>query len=147
MLFSPDFLHFFEATAVLLERDPSLWCVSTWNDNGLKSYDWDSMRMVWPLLLCASAACVCGGIWLDLGGRRVEGRARRHSIWRDGGGGGGGWQGMEALQRQSSYPGETGLLFPISGACLLSPLAARAAVKHLQAFEAFVHAFKIVALN
>ena len=59
MLFSPDFLHFFEATAVLLERDPSLWCVSTWNDNGLKSYDWDPMRMVWPLLLCASA-CVCG---------------------------------------------------------------------------------------
>ena len=62
MLFSPDFLHFFEATAVLLDRDPSLWCVSTWNDNGLKSYDWDPMRMVWALLLC-TPACACGVAW------------------------------------------------------------------------------------
>ena len=46
MLFSPDFLHFFAATAVLLEQDPSLWCISTWNDNGLKNFDWDPMRMV-----------------------------------------------------------------------------------------------------
>jgi len=49
MLFSPDFLHFFAATAVLLEQDPSLWCISTWNDNGLKTFDWDPMRMVFPL--------------------------------------------------------------------------------------------------
>ncbi len=49
MLFSPDFLHFFAATAVLLEQDPSLWCISTWNDNGLKTFDWDPMRMVLPL--------------------------------------------------------------------------------------------------
>ncbi|KAK9811645.1 hypothetical protein WJX72_007588 [[Myrmecia] bisecta] len=46
MLFSPDFLHFFKATAVLLERDPSLWCISTWNDNGLSTFDWDSKRML-----------------------------------------------------------------------------------------------------
>lgn len=50
MLFSPDFLHFFEATAVLLEQDPTLWCISTWNDNGLKTFDWEPMRMVHPLL-------------------------------------------------------------------------------------------------
>lgn len=49
MLFSPDFLHFFAATAVLLEQDPSLWCISTWNDNGLKTFDWDPMRMVFSL--------------------------------------------------------------------------------------------------
>ena len=46
MLFSPDFLHYFQATAVLLDRDPSLWCISTWNDNGLKTFDWDPARMV-----------------------------------------------------------------------------------------------------
>lgn len=46
MLFSPDFLHFFQATAVLLDRDPSLWCISTWNDNGLRTFDWDPARMV-----------------------------------------------------------------------------------------------------
>ena len=51
MLFSPDFLHFFEATAVLLERDPTLWCISTWNDNGLKTFDWDPMRMVGSLCI------------------------------------------------------------------------------------------------
>ena len=38
MLFSKDFVTFFQQTAVLLERDPSLWCVSTWNDNGLERH-------------------------------------------------------------------------------------------------------------
>ncbi len=46
MVFSPDFLRFFEATAPLLEADPSLWCVSSWNDNGVNSLDWDPRRMV-----------------------------------------------------------------------------------------------------
>ena len=32
--FSPDFLEYFEATLTLLRSDPSLWCVSAWNDNG-----------------------------------------------------------------------------------------------------------------
>jgi alpha-1,3-mannosyl-glycoprotein beta-1,2-N-acetylglucosaminyltransferase len=31
---SSDFLLFFEQLAPLLEADPTLWCVSTWNDNG-----------------------------------------------------------------------------------------------------------------
>ncbi|KAK9847547.1 hypothetical protein WJX84_001936 [Apatococcus fuscideae] len=46
MQFSPDFLHLFAATAILLDKDPSLWCVSSWNDNGLvKDLDWDPKRM------------------------------------------------------------------------------------------------------
>lgn len=58
MLFSPDFLHFFAATAVLLEQDPSLWCISTWNDNGLKNFDWNPMRMVIPCaLFCPMKLC------------------------------------------------------------------------------------------
>lgn len=31
---SPDFYEYFTATLPLLRRDPSLWCVSAWNDNG-----------------------------------------------------------------------------------------------------------------
>lgn len=31
---SPDFFEYFSATYPLLRADPSLWCVSAWNDNG-----------------------------------------------------------------------------------------------------------------
>ena len=31
---SPDFFEYFVATYPLLHADPSLWCVSAWNDNG-----------------------------------------------------------------------------------------------------------------
>ena len=31
---SPDFFEYFLATYPLLHADPSLWCVSAWNDNG-----------------------------------------------------------------------------------------------------------------
>ncbi len=46
MLFSPDFLRYFEAMAVLLERDSSLFCISAWNDNGREEdFDWSPQRM------------------------------------------------------------------------------------------------------
>lgn len=45
MLFSPDFVAYFKQTAVLLERDPSLWCVSTWNDNGMAKLARDPRRL------------------------------------------------------------------------------------------------------
>ena len=31
---SPDLFSYFVATLPLLVKDPSLWCVSAWNDNG-----------------------------------------------------------------------------------------------------------------
>ncbi|EDO42255.1 predicted protein, partial [Nematostella vectensis] len=31
---APDFFDYFEATRPLLTKDPTLWCVSAWNDNG-----------------------------------------------------------------------------------------------------------------
>lgn len=31
---SPDFFEYFLGTHSLLRDDPSLWCVSAWNDNG-----------------------------------------------------------------------------------------------------------------
>lgn len=59
MLFSPDFLTYFEATAHLLEADPSLWCISTWNDNGLTYFDWDPQKLVRPESVCPSLQCLC----------------------------------------------------------------------------------------
>ena len=31
---SPDFYEYFSATYRVLSADPTLWCVSAWNDNG-----------------------------------------------------------------------------------------------------------------
>mmetsp|Transcript_32694 Transcript_32694/g.53013 ORF Transcript_32694/g.53013 Transcript_32694/m.53013 type:complete len:515 (+) Transcript_32694:79-1623(+) len=45
MIFSPDFLSFFEQTAPLLDQDPSIWCISSWNDNGFKSMVDDNKRL------------------------------------------------------------------------------------------------------
>lgn len=31
---APDFFQYMSAGLRLLQRDPSVWCVSAWNDNG-----------------------------------------------------------------------------------------------------------------
>jgi len=33
MVFSPDFFDYFRQLAPLLDEDPSVWCISSWNDN------------------------------------------------------------------------------------------------------------------
>ena len=45
LILAPDFLWFFRSTAPLLERDPSLWCVSSWNDNGFGEIVGDERRL------------------------------------------------------------------------------------------------------
>ena len=35
---APDFFEYFQALYPLLQGDPSLWCVSAWNDNGREGY-------------------------------------------------------------------------------------------------------------
>jgi alpha-1,3-mannosyl-glycoprotein beta-1,2-N-acetylglucosaminyltransferase len=41
-----DFLLYFEATAPLLDADPTLWCISAWNDNGfVTGHDWNVSRL------------------------------------------------------------------------------------------------------
>lgn len=35
---APDFFDYFAATRPLLDQDPTIWCVSAWNDNGKKEY-------------------------------------------------------------------------------------------------------------
>ena len=37
LLFSPDFLDYFEALSPALVNDPTLWIISAWNDNGFES--------------------------------------------------------------------------------------------------------------
>lgn len=34
---APDFFSYFSSTYQLLCKDPTLWCVSAWNDNGKAS--------------------------------------------------------------------------------------------------------------
>ncbi|EFN51809.1 hypothetical protein CHLNCDRAFT_8691, partial [Chlorella variabilis] len=71
MELSPDFFPYFEATAAVLDADPSLYCVSSWNDHGqdrfvanatqlyrsdffpglgwmLNRRVWESIRSMWP---------------------------------------------------------------------------------------------------
>lgn len=45
LLVAPDFFHYFRSTAWLLEEDPSLFCVSAWNDNGFKGVALDERRL------------------------------------------------------------------------------------------------------
>ena len=35
---APDFFSYFSATKWLLDSDPTIWCVSAWNDNGKDGY-------------------------------------------------------------------------------------------------------------
>lgn len=42
---SPDFLSLFQETAWLLEADPSLWCVSAWNDLGFQGVATNHKRL------------------------------------------------------------------------------------------------------
>eukprot|EP00904_Undaria_pinnatifida_P012446 jgi/Undpi1/8331/HiC_scaffold_25.g10800.m1 len=45
LLFSPDFLEFFEANAPILERDPTTLVLSAWNDNGYRERVWDKTEL------------------------------------------------------------------------------------------------------
>ncbi|CUE71400.1 Hypothetical protein, putative, partial [Bodo saltans] len=39
MRVSHDFLEMFESLAPILEIDPTVWCISSWNDNGFRSFE------------------------------------------------------------------------------------------------------------
>lgn len=41
MVFSPDFLLYFAQLAHLYEADPTIYCISSWNDNGKKDLAYD----------------------------------------------------------------------------------------------------------
>lgn len=41
---SPDFFAYFAAMRVLLKSDPTLFCISSWNDNGKKDHVHDARK-------------------------------------------------------------------------------------------------------
>ena len=45
MQLAVDFFSYFEATAPLLTSDPSLYCVSSWNDHGQDRFVKDPLRL------------------------------------------------------------------------------------------------------
>mmetsp|Transcript_21667 Transcript_21667/g.50652 ORF Transcript_21667/g.50652 Transcript_21667/m.50652 type:complete len:791 (+) Transcript_21667:45-2417(+) len=45
LVLSPDFLALFRSTVWLLQQDPTLWCVSAWNDHGFKAPFSDQCRL------------------------------------------------------------------------------------------------------
>ena len=46
MKLAPDFFSLFNATAPLLDADPSLFCVSSWNDHGQARFVRDPLRLL-----------------------------------------------------------------------------------------------------
>ncbi|KAI3435729.1 hypothetical protein D9Q98_001787 [Chlorella vulgaris] len=68
MLFSPDFLLYFRATAPLLDADPTLWCVSSWNDNGFAaSHEWNVSRLLRTSYFPGLGWMMKRQLWLELG--------------------------------------------------------------------------------
>ena len=45
LLFAPDFMDYFLATAPALDVDPTLWCISAWNDNGFHGLARDPLSL------------------------------------------------------------------------------------------------------
>lgn len=45
MIFAPDFLLYFAQLAPLYDMDPSLYCISSWNDNGFKGLVRDPLAL------------------------------------------------------------------------------------------------------
>ena len=45
MRLSVDFFPYFEAGAKLLDKEPSLYCISSWNDHGQKQFVQDSQQL------------------------------------------------------------------------------------------------------
>eukprot|EP00753_Platysulcus_tardus_P014372 PLAT4354.6.p2 GENE.PLAT4354.6~~PLAT4354.6.p2 ORF type:complete len:421 (+),score=204.01 PLAT4354.6:96-1265(+) len=46
LLYSPDFYEYFLAVSPALDRDPTLWCISAWNDNGFDARVRDANRLL-----------------------------------------------------------------------------------------------------
>ena len=45
MIFAKDFLSFFTQTRVIYDTDPTVYCISSWNDNGFSSLSSDARRL------------------------------------------------------------------------------------------------------
>jgi len=66
LIFSPDFLALFRSTAWLLRKDPSLWCVSAWNDFGSAAAAVDTCRLQRSSYFPGLGFLLPRGAWLRL---------------------------------------------------------------------------------
>ena len=61
LIVAPDFLTLFRSTAWLLREDPSIWCVSAWNDVGFELSAFRSMPLVSnDIFFLALVSCYLG---------------------------------------------------------------------------------------
>jgi len=66
LLLSPDFLRLFWSTAWLLQADPSLWCVSAWNDQGFPHTTTDKRRLQRTDYFPGLGWMISASIWQEL---------------------------------------------------------------------------------
>ena len=66
LLLSPDFLTLFWESAWLLEADPSLWCVSAWNDQGFPHTAQDPHRLLRTDYFPGLGWMVPASVWSEL---------------------------------------------------------------------------------
>lgn len=66
---APDFFAYMAAGARLLERDPSLWTVSAWNDNGLAAFSRDASKVLRSDFFGGLGWLLSRNLWEELGPR------------------------------------------------------------------------------
>lgn len=66
LVFAPDFLALFRSTVWLLEEDPSLWCISAWNDHGFAISVWDECRLFRTSYFPGLGFLLPRAAWLEL---------------------------------------------------------------------------------
>lgn len=95
---SPDFFEYFAGLAPLLHSDPSLWCISAWNDNGRRGLaadpaalhrtdffpglGWMLTRTLWEQQLSASWPAAFWDDWMRLNSTRRGRQCLRPELCR-----------------------------------------------------------------
>ena len=57
MELAPDFFSYFEALGKVMDADPSVYAVSSWNDNGQKPHAWDDRGCIAATFSRDSGGC------------------------------------------------------------------------------------------
>jgi len=66
LLISPDLLRYFWSVAWLLEKDPTLWCASAWNDQGFPHTTWDARGVGRTDYFPGLGWMLSAGVWDEL---------------------------------------------------------------------------------
>lgn len=66
MLFSSDFLEMFVVTSGLLNGDPTLWCVTSWNDYGFNFLNWKSDKFYRTSRFPGLGWMITQKVWLEI---------------------------------------------------------------------------------